>query len=442
MNIKVIILSACLLILLLTWGNIYPQNVIPKVIKAGKLIDVENGEVLLNQIILIENDTIKSMGKDLPVPENAVVYDLAGYTILPGLIDAHTHLTMQPGDYIDFLFRKSFIDLAILSPQNAQNTIEAGFTTCRDLGANAFIDVALRNAINIGKIEGPRMQVSGPAITCTGGHGDITGFSSWLDSKLPVEMTGVADGVDEVRKEVRYIVKNGADVIKFHASGGVLEEGESVAAPRFTQEEMNAIVNEAKFWNKKVCAHAMGIESVKMAVMAGVTSIEHGCIMDDECIQLMKEKGIYLVADLYVDDYILSEYVKLNYPPFTIEKEKQVGLIQRQNFQKAVKAGVKIAFGTDAGVYPHGWNAKQFSFMVKWGLTPLQVIQSSTINAAKLMGWENKVGSIKKGKYADIIATLDNPLDNLSTLEDVKFVMKGGKVIKNKSDSLTIANGH
>ncbi|WP_423130140.1 metal-dependent hydrolase family protein [Gaoshiqia sp. Z1-71] len=403
-----------------------------KIIKAGKLLDVENGKVLLNQIILIEKDTIKAIGSNVAIPPNAMVYDLSNYTVLPGLIDCHTHLTWQTGDYYDDLFRKSLVDFAVLAPLYAKKTLEAGFTSCRDLGSFGFIDVALRNAINKGDLPGPRLQVAGVGISCTGGHGDLVGFSPWLDSKLPIEMTGIADGVDAIKKEVRYLIKNGAGVIKFYASGGILEEG-SFSGPRYSQEEMNAIVAEAKMWGTKTCAHTMGSEATKKAILAGVSSVEHGCLIDDECIQMMKDKGTYFIQDSYVDEYILSEYVKKGYPMTIINKEKLVAIEQQQIFQKALAAGVKIAFGTDAGVYPHGMNVKQFSIMVRWGMTPMQAIQSSTIVASNVLGWQNMIGSIKIGKLADIIATKENPLDNIATIENVMFVMKGGIVFKNNT---------
>jgi imidazolonepropionase-like amidohydrolase len=234
-----------------------------------------------------------------------------------------------------------------------------------------------------------------------------------------------------LRKQVRYNIKYGADVIKFGASAGVLTEEESVGAPQFTQEEMDAIVSEAKLWGKKACAHAHGTEAIKMAVKAGVSSIEHGSFLDDEAITLMKEHGTYLDADIYNDEYIMSEYKKLGFPDKILNKEKLVGQTQRESFRKAVNAGVKITFGTDAGVYPHGWNAKQFKYMVKFGLSPIKAIQAATVNAADLLGWTKKVGSITTGKYADIIAVETNPLDDITVLENVKFVMKGGVVYKN-----------
>jgi imidazolonepropionase-like amidohydrolase len=409
----------------------FAQNKVT-VIKAGKLIDTENGKVLADQIIIINSDTIQAVGSNLSIPAGATVIDLSKATVLPGLIDCHTHITSQPsGDYYGDIFRKTPVDIAITAHIYAKRTLDAGFTTCRDVGAAAFIDVALRNAINNGDIPGPRLLVATLFIGSTGSHGDLNGFSPYLDWIGPKEMTGVANGVDELRKQVRYNIKYGADVIKFGASAGVLTEEESVGAPQFTQEEMNAIVSEAKLWGKKACAHAHGTEAIKMAVKAGVASIEHGSFLDDEAIALMKEHGTYLDADIYNDEYIMSEYKKLGFPDKILNKEKLVGQTQRESFRKAVNAGVKITFGTDAGVYPHGWNAKQFKYMVKFGLSPIKAIQAATVNAADLLGWTKKVGSITAGKFADIIAVETNPLDDITVLENVKFVMKGGVVYKN-----------
>ncbi len=410
----------------------YAQTKTVTVINAGRLIDTDNGKVLENQFILVEDDTIKAIRSSMGIPKNATVIDLSKATVLPGLIDCHTHLTAQPGgDYYADIFRKTVVDYAVTAHIYAKRTLDAGFTTVRDVGSAAFLDVALRNAINNGDIPGPRMVCATLFIGSTGSHGDLNGFSPYLDWQMPKQMSGIANGVDEIRKQVRYNIKYGADVIKFGASAGVLSEEESVGAPQFSQEEMNAIVEEAKLWGRKACAHAHGTLAIKMAVKAGVASIEHGSLIDEEGIELMKQHGTYLVADIYNDDYIMSEYSKLGYPDKILNKEKQVGRLQRENFAKAVKGGVKIAFGTDAGVYPHGWNAKQFYYMVKFGLTPMQAIQSATSSAADLLGWTDKVGSIKAGKMADMVAVINDPLQDIRSLENIPFVMKGGVVYKN-----------
>jgi imidazolonepropionase-like amidohydrolase len=432
MNKRIIILVACFC-LAISFTVISAQTVEPKqqpkrlVIKAGRLIDAKTGAVINNAFILIEGDKITAAGPNVTVPAEVEVIDLKDKTVLPGLIDCHTHLTGQPGNYYEDIFRRSPIDVAVTAHIYARRTLEAGFTTVRDVGASEFIDVALRNAINRGDVVGPRMQVATLTVGATGGHGDTNGFSPYLKFG---GFSGLADGVDEIRKLVRFEIKYGADLIKILATAGVLSEEESVGAPQFSQEEMNAIVDEAKMWGKRVAAHAHGAEGIKRAVRAGVTSIEHGSLIDDEGIRLMKERGTYLVADIYNDDYILSEFAKLGYPEKIIEKERVVGRTQRENFQKAAKAGVKIAFGTDAGVYPHGWNAKQFAHMVKWGLTPMQAIQAATVSAADLLGWNDKVGVIAPGAFADIIAVDGDPLKDVTELERVKFVMKGGVVYK------------
>jgi imidazolonepropionase-like amidohydrolase len=400
-------------------------------VKAGHFLDVVRGEVLERQIVLIEGDVIKSVGAEgsVTIPANTTIMDLSQAWVLPGLIDCHTHITAEPEDYYADIFRRTPIDVATTSHLYARRTLEAGFTTCRDLGAGEFTDVALKKAIEAGKIPGPRLFVAGLAIGSTGGHADLSGFSPYLKFHV---FSGVADGPEEIRKAVRFQIKNGADWIKMIATAGVLSEEESVGAPQYSLLEMKAMVEEAAMWGRKVAAHAHGTEGIKRAILAGVASIEHGSLLDDEGIEMMKQRGIYLVADVYNDDYILAEYARLKYPAKILEKERLVGRVQRENFQKAVRAGVKIAYGTDAGVYPHGWNGKQFAHMVRWGMTPMQAIQSATINAATLLNQTNRLGSLEAGRFADILAVESDPLKATNLLEKVSFVMKGGSIYKNQ----------
>jgi imidazolonepropionase-like amidohydrolase len=396
-------------------------------IRAAWLIHGSGGAPVRNAVVLIEGDRIVAVGPKLTVPAGS--HDLGPATLLPGLIDMHTHITGgDPRDYYERLFRRSPIDQAVDAHVYARRTLEAGFTTVRDVGAGEFVDVALRKAIDGGTVVGPRMQVAALAIGATGGHADLIGFSPYLQFK---EFSSVADGVDEIRKAVRLRVKGGADLIKAIATAGVLSEEDSAGAPQYTQEELDALVSEASMWGRKVAAHSHGTEGIKRAVRAGVASIEHGSLIDEEGIRLMKERGTYLVADIYNDDYILAEYARLKYPERIIEKERQIGRLQRENFQKCVRAGVRVAFGSDAGVYPHGWNAKQFAHMVKWGLAPMQAIQAATANAADLLGWGDRVGRIAPGYFADLIAVNNDPLQDVSALEHVRFVMKGGRVYRN-----------
>lgn len=316
----------------------------------------------------------------------------------------------------------------MIGVKNVRLLLLSGFTSIRNVGAFHYTDVAVRDGVNAGEIPGPRMVVSGPPLTITGGHCD----ENLLPSEFNFKAEGVADGPWAVRQKVREVIKFGADVIKICASGGVLSKGGYPGAEQYTLEEMQAIVSEAHRLGRKVAAHAHGAESIKDAIRAGVDSVEHCSFIDDEGIRLAKERGTYLVFDIYNDDYILSHGEKNGVLPESLEKEHRLGRLQRENFRKAFQAGARMAFGTDSGVYPHGDNAKQFAKMVEWGMKPVDAIRAATINAADLLGQSDKVGVLEKGYYADIIAVRGNPLEDIAILEDdISFIMKGGKVYRN-----------
>jgi imidazolonepropionase-like amidohydrolase len=395
-------------------------------VRAARLIDGRGGAPIPNPVVLIEGERIAAVGSGLRVPDGTEVIDLRGMTLLPGLIDAHTHITSQPRNYYEDNFRRSPIDVAVMAHVYARRTLEAGFTSVRDVGSAEFIDVALRDAIDRGDLQGPRIIAATLAVGATGGHADRSGFSPYLEFR---QFSGIADGVDEIRKLIRTEIKHGADVVKLVAGAGVLSEEESVGAPQFSLEEMTAAVQEAAMWHRKVAAHAHGAEAIKRAIQAGVASVEHASFIDDEGIRLAKERGTYLVMDIYNDDYILAEFGRLGYPAKILEKERLVGRTQRESFRRAVRAGVKMAFGTDAGVYPHGWNGKQFAKMVEWGMTPLQAIQAATVHAADLLGRADQVGAVAPKLYADLVAVQGDPLTDITELERVRWVMKGGAVV-------------
>ena len=420
-----------------TKANSAPQNSSPKTtyILAGRLFDSTNDSVKQTMVITVEGERIKSVeaAANVKIPAGASVVDLSNSTVLPGLIDCHTHLSSRADRYNEiYRFKDTPFNHAFYSVDNARKTLEAGFTSVRDVGSPPFLAVDLRNTINEGFIAGPRIVASGPGISITGGHGDLNNFSPQTRvSMFPEERDfHIADGSDQIRHVIRAQVKYGVDVIKILSTGGVLSKGDNPGAPHYTLEELKTAAETAHMLGRKIAAHSHGTEGIKNAILAGIDSIEHASLIDDEGIRLAKEHGTYLVMDIYNDDYLLNEAPKVGLPLENIEKEKMVGQLQRQNFEKAVKAGVKMAFGTDAGVYPHGDNARQFYYMVKYGMTPVQAIRAATVNAADLVGRSADVGTIEPGKYADIIAVQADPLKDVRALEHVDFVMKGGTVYK------------
>ncbi len=401
-------------------------------VKAGKVLDVTSGKYLENQIILIEGDRITKIGPasalESQVPSGARVVDLSHSTVLPGLIDCHTHLTGSPFLLGPRGLHSSVPRDALLGARNARVTLQAGFTTVRNVGAPGYADIALRDAINADDVPGPRMLASGPGLSITGGRGD----QNFLAPEFHASGDGVADGLDGVTRKVRENIKFGADLIKILATGGVLSEGDNPTFQQYSPEEMRAIVETAHGLGRKVAAHAHGALGIKTAVLAGVDSIEHGSYINDEDIQLMKQHGTYLVPTLYLGDWFLANTDKLGVTPYVLEKARMVMPAARTNISHAFHEGVKVAFGTDAAVYPHGLNAHEFAVMVKLGLTPLQSIQAATVNAADLLGWSDRVGTLQAGKFADLVAVDGDPLSDVTLLEHVKFVMKGGEVVKSE----------
>jgi len=354
--------------------------------------------------------------------------DLSTATVLPGLTDAHTHLTGNPQDAGPQALGISLPRATLTGARNARITLEAGFTTVRNVGAEGYSDVALRDAIDAGDVPGPRMLVSGPPLGITGGHCD----ENFLPFDFHYSAEGVADGVEGVQHKVRETIKYGADLIKICATGGVLSHGDNPQASQYTLEEMKAIVADAHRLGRKVAAHAHGAQGILWASQAGVDSIEHGSYIDDAAIAEMKKDGTYLVPTLYLADWFLEHAEQVHVPPEMIAKGRTVMAAARKNVAHAFASGVKVAFGTDAAVYPHGLNAHEFAVMVKLGMSPLQSIQAATINAADLLGWSDKIGGLEPGKWGDIIAVDGDPLQDVTTLEHVKLVMKGGEVVKNE----------
>jgi imidazolonepropionase-like amidohydrolase len=426
-------LIAVALAMLAGWGiPAGAQEQKPKrtVIRAGRVLDVRTGALRANQAIVIDGDKITQIvsSADAPASGADITIDLPDATLLPGLIDMHTHLTF---DLISLGYeglKFSTAREALHGARNARRTLEAGFTTVRNLGAKDYADIALRDAINDGDVIGPRIVASGPALGITGGHCD----ENLLPPAFHLQGDGVADGVEAVQHKVREVIKYGADVIKICATGGVLSKGDDPNSSQYTLEEMKAIVADAHRLGRRVAAHAHGAEGVRWASEAGVDSIEHGHLMDDASIATLKKNGTYLVPTLFLGEYMLANMEHSNIPDYSKQKMQDVAAAMQKNVKKAFDAGVKVAFGTDAAVYPHGLNAGEFHVYVKLGMTPLAAIQTATINAADLLGWKGRVGSLEPGNWADIIAVDGDPTKDVTILEHVKFVMKGGVVYKNE----------
>jgi imidazolonepropionase-like amidohydrolase len=403
-------------------------------IRAGHLFDPATGHYVDNATLVVRSQRIQSVetGEFNP-PPGAQVLDLSGEYVLPGLIDCHTHLGARADRYEEIdKFKDSPFDSAIAGVVNARKTLEAGFTTVRDVGSLPFLAVDLRNNIDSGFIPGPRVVASGPGISITGGHGDLNNYAPEVTYTLFPGKNDfqIADGPDEVRRTVREQVKYGVDVIKILASGGVLSKGDQPGAPQYSLEELKVAADTAHQAGRKIAAHAHGSQSIKWAIEAGIDSVEHASLVDDEGIAMAKAHGTYFVMDIYDDDYILQEGPKIGMPQENIIKERALGQTQRDNFRKVHAAGVKMAFGTDAGVYPHGDNARQFHYMVMYGMTPAEAIKAATTSAADLLGRSSDVGSLTPGHFADLIALTTDPLARIEVLEHPDVVVKGGVLIR------------
>lgn len=403
-------------------------------IRAGTLIDGNGGAPVRNAVIVIRGQRIEAVGANVAVPRGARVIDLSSATVLPGFIDSHVHLAGRPigeGDWVHDYVTDSPADNAIYGVANARRTLMAGFTTVRNVGAAGFADIALRNAINAGRVPGPRILAAGHALGITGGHCDDNGHVPGLFGHEPGPLEGIADGPEQIRQAVRIQVKYGADVIKFCATGGVLSQGDEIGAQQYSEDEMRVIVETAHLLGRRVAAHAHGTEGIKAAVRAGVTSIEHGSLLDDEGVRLMVEHGTWLVPTLMAGEAVGGPDAERRLPAWTYAKGRRAYEGMQHAIRIAVQGGVRIALGTDAGVYPHGQNAREFELLVRMGgMTPMQAIQAGTMNAATLLGMEHDVGSIEAGKFADIVAVNGDPLADITVLQRPVFVMKSGDVVR------------
>lgn len=409
------------------------------VVRAGRLIDVRAGETLTDRAIVIRGDVIQAVVPFGQEPTGAEVIDLSAYTVLPGLMDMHAHMIgeLENNKGYAALVTSSEAKETMTGVRNARDTVMAGFTTVRDVGTfRAFVDIALRDAINAGWTPGPRMLCAGPFVTSSSGGGDIPGLAVDVDEHLPRSLRfGAANSVDEVRKVVREILHRGAGLIKVIATGAVMTEGTDPGAPEFSEAEMRAAVEEAALSGAHVAAHAHGAEGIRRAILAGVRSVEHGSMLNDEHIELMADRGTYLVADIYCGDWIEEAGTAEGWPASSLEKNRATATTQREGFTKAVKAGIKVAYGTDSGIYPHRFVGRQFAFMVRYGMTSMEAIRSATVVASELMGWQDRVGAIEPEKFADLVAVQGDPTDDITLLEDIPFVMKGGEVLKHLEGS-------
>lgn len=406
-------------------------------VRAGRLIDVDRGEVLEDRTVVVEGDRIVDLVAAGPAESGARWLDLSTFTVLPGLIDCHAHMIgeLESGQGYAALVTRTAAQEAMTGVRHARETLLAGFTTVRDVGTfRAFVDCALRDAIDAGDVPGPRMRCAGAFVTCSGGGGDVTGLAPDVDAAVPIDLRfGVASSVDEVRERVRKILHGGADFVKVIATGAVLTEGTTPGAPELSEDEIRAAVEEAALYGTHVAAHAHGAEGIKRAVRAGVRSVEHGSLMDDEAIALMADRGTFLVADIYDGDWIAEQGRRGGWSASVLRKNEETTDAQREGFTKALEVGVRMAYGTDSGVYPHPLVAKQFAYMVRFGMTAMEAIRSATLVAAELIGWAGRVGTLAPGAFADLVAVEGDPLEDVSLLEDVSFVMKGGEIVKEPS---------